>query len=159
MSGISWFDIFLRLIPEGFIIILAGYAVSRTIINAKLYIISSVVLALITYVFKILPISAALPMILSAIVAIILLVYINKIKVIFAVISTIACMILTLLFEGVNIFVLGTLLGIDPDTIFQNTSTILRNVYGLPSLFLFAAIVLTYYLISRRKAKKNVVNE
>lgn len=159
MSGLSWIDIFLRLIPEGLIIILAGYAVAKRALNVKLYLLSTGVLACITFVFKILPISAALPMILSAITAVIILVFINKIKVVYAIISTIVCLLLTVLIEGINIFTLEKLLHIDPNTIFKNATPLLRNLYGLPSLIILAAIIIIYYLIMRKKQKKNVINE
>lgn len=160
MSGISWIDIFLRLIPEGLIIILAGYAVSKKAINAKLYLVSAAILAFITFVFKVLPITPALPMILSAIAAVIILTFINKIKVVHAIISTTACLLLTVLTEGINIFALEKLFHIDTYQIFQHSTPLIRNLYGLPCLFLWAAIVIVYYIIRRtRETKKNVTNE
>ncbi len=158
MTGITWIDIFLRLIPEGLIIILAGYAVSKKAMNIKLYLISSVILAVTTFVLKILPISAALPMMLAAIAAVIILVFINKIKVVHAIIATLVCMILTLITEVVNIFLLEKLFNIDTNKIFQDATPLMRNLYGLPSLLLFAAIVIAYYFIARRKkVKKDVI--
>ncbi len=155
MSGLSWIDIFLRLIPEGLLIILAGYAVSKKAIDAKLYLFSSVILALVTYVLKILPISAALPMILSAIAAVLLLVFINRIKVLHSVISTIICMLLSLLLEGLNLFLLEVF-KVDTYEVFKDATPFTRYLYGLPSLLLFAAMVLAYYFINKKiRAKKN----
>ena len=154
MSGLSWVDIFLRLIPEALIIILAGYAVSKKTMNAKLYLLSSVIQAATTFLYKSLPVSAALPMILSAVTAVLLLVFINKIKVVHAIISTTACLLLSLLIEGLNLFVLE-FLHVDTAAVFKDATPFLKNLYGLPSLFLFAAIVIVYFLISRKRKIKN----
>lgn len=159
MNGLTWIDFFLRVIPEGLIIILAGYAVSKKAMNIKLYLLSSVFLGLITFGLKNLPVSAVFPVILSAITAVLLLGFINKIKVIYAIISTTVCLILSVLVEGINLFALEKLLKIDTYGIYLDATPILRILYGLPSLLIFAAIVIPYYFISRRKTKKNVINE
>lgn len=159
MSGLSWLDIFLRLIPEGLIIILAGYALSKKNINTKRYLLSSIILAISIYAFKLLPISAALPMILSIITAIIVLIFVNKINTVHAIISSIICFMLLILTEAVNLFILEKLLNVDIKGIFQNGTPILKYLSGLPSLLVFAAIVLSYYFISRRKRAANVTNE
>lgn len=160
MNGITWIDIFLRLIPEGLIIILAGYAVSKKALNMKLYLLSTGILASITFVLKLLPITPALPMILAAIAAVMILTFINKIKIVHAIISTTACLLLTVLTEGINIFALEKLLHIDTHQIFHYSDSLTRNLYGLPSLFLWGAIVLIVYFVNRaRETKKNVTNE
>ncbi len=155
MSGLSWIDIFLRLIPEGLIIMLAGYAISKKAVTIKPYLLSSILFALITFLVKMLPVSVALPMILSATAAVFLLVFINKIKVIYAVISTIVCLMLSALFEGLNIFLLGKLFSISTNEIY-NSTPVFKQLVMLPSLLLLAAVVITFYFIMMRVAKKSV---
>lgn len=154
MTGLSWIDFFLRVIPEGFIIILAGYAVSKKAMNIKKYILASSILALAIFVYKILPISAALPLILSIITAIIILVFINKIKTAYAIISTIICFIVIIISEGINLFLLE-LFHINTNEILQNDSPFIKYLSGLPSLIILASIVIIYYFISRRKRAKH----
>lgn len=157
MPDLTWIDFFLRLIPEGLIIILAGYAVSKKDMNIKLYLLASILLALLTFVLKMLPISTVLPMILSTISTVILLVLINKIKVIYAIISTFICFILLIITEGLNILILENVFNIETEIVFQNSSSFSRNIYGLPSLLIYGLIIILYYFISKRKkAKKNV---
>lgn len=159
MSGLSWIDIFLRLLPEALIIILAGHGLSGKKINTKLYLVSSVVLALGTYVFKILPITPALPMLLTAIITVLILTIINKIKVVHAVITTVVCYVVAIIIEGINIFALEKLLHINPEGIFHSANPLIRNLYGLPSLLVFSIIMLSFYFITRSiKTKKNVTN-
>lgn len=160
MSGISWIDILLRLLPEALIIILAGHGLSGKKINIKLYLVSSVLLALVTYVFKILPITPALPMLLTTITTVLILVLINKVKVVHAVISTVVCYVVAIVTEGINIFALEKLLQVNPEEIFHGSNPLIRNLYGLPSLIVFALIMIGFYFITRRiKTKKNVTNE
>lgn len=160
MSSLSWIDIFLRLIPEGLIIILAGYALSKKSIDIKRYLLSSLIVSLSIFVFKLMPISAALPMILSIITAIFVLIFINRIKTVHAIISSIICFILLILTEAINLFFLEKLLHIDVYNLFQHGTPFIKYLSGVPSLIIFAAIVLTYYFISKRKrAKNNVTNE
>lgn len=159
MSGFSVIDIFLRLIPEGLIIILAGYALSKKSINTKRYLLSSLIVALSIFVFKLLPISAALPMILSILIAIITLIFIDKIKTVHAIISSVVCFILMMLTEAINLLVLETVFHVNTDEVFLNAEPLEKYLYGLPSMLVFAAIVLTYYFILKRKrAKNNVTN-
>lgn len=157
MSGLSWIDIFLRLLPEALIIILAGHALSKKDIDIKRYLLSSLIVALSIFVFKLLPISAALPMILSILVAIISLIFIDKIKTVHAIISSIVCFILMMLTEAMNLLVLEKVFHVNTDEVFLNAQPLEKYLYGLPSMLVFATIVLTYYFISKRKRAKNDV--
>ena len=155
MSGLTWIDILVRLIPEGLIIMLAGYAISKKAVTIKPYLLSSVLFALITFLVKMLPVSAVLPTILSATTAVLLLALINKIKVIHAVISTIVCLMLSVLFEGLNMFILEKLFSIGTNEIYY-TTPVFKELVMLPSLLLFAAVVITFYFIMMKVAKKSV---
>lgn len=159
MVSLFWEDIILRLIPEALIIILAGYAIAKKTMNIKLYLISSIILALINFLFRALPISTIIPMVLSGIAAVMLLRFVNKIKVIHGILSTLLCYILLIVSEGLNIFLLGKLFGLDTNKIFLTSSPLEKNLYGLPSLLIFGLIIISYYLIfTRKKAKANVDN-
>lgn len=151
MISLTWIDFLIRLIPEALIIILAGYAISKKNLNVKPYLLSAIILALLTFLFRILPISIIISMLLSAITAVILLIYINKIKTIHAILSIIICLILSALAEGANIIFLGNVFKLDTNKIFLESSTLLKNLYGLPSLLLFGIIILSYYFISSKK--------
>ena len=157
MINLSWLDFALRHLPEGFIIILAGYAIAKKDINAKLYILSSVLLGVLNFAIKFLPISSVIHMVLSIVVAISILTMINRLKPLYAILSTIICFILTVMTEGINVFLLGQLFSLDMEKVFLEASPLVKNLYGLPSLLLFGLIVLIYFLISRKR-RKNVNN-
>lgn len=153
MGKLEWIDFFLRLIPESLIIILAGYAVSKKKFNFKLYLLSGVIHALFTFGVRLLPISKFMQMVLSAIVAVILLVIINKIIPLKAILSTLICFILSILFEGVSIIFFELVLKIDYGKIFNTSNPIMKNVYGLPSFLLFASTIIIYFFIAKKREK------
>ncbi len=158
MTNISWIDLVLRFIPEALIIILAGYAVARKTIVANQYILASLLLATIMFIVKLLPISTIFHMILSIIASIIILVAINKIKILLSILSTFVSFILTVLAEGLNVFLMSTLFNLDMEKIFNEASPLQKNLYGLPSLFIFAIIVIIYFIIANKK-RENVTNK
>lgn len=158
MAGLSWIDLFLRHIPEGLLLILAGYAVSRKKIDVNLYLLSSVIISICNFVFKSLPISTVLPMVLSGVVTVIILSLINKIKTVKAILSTIFCYVLLIISEGINMILLNKVFGLDSSKIFLTSNPLMKNIYGLPSLVIFGLIVIIYYMgFSRKKNKKNVI--
>lgn len=153
MASLSWIDLLLRLIPEALLIILAGYAISKKTVNTKLWFLSSIILSLLNFMFRLLPISTVLPMVLSSISAVIILNFINKIKTVKAILSTIICYVILILSEGVNMIFLGKVLGLDAKKIFLTSNSFMKNLYGLPSLLLFALVVISYYLIFAKRNK------
>ena len=157
MIHLSWLDFALRHLPEGFIIILAGYAISKKHINVKLFILSSVLLGLLNFFIKILPISSIFHMVLSIIAAIAILMSINKIKTLYAILSTIICFMITIITEAINMLILSKIFHLDTARIFQESTPFVKNLYGLPSLILLGVIVVAYYFISKKK--KNVTNK
>lgn len=157
-ASLSWIDLFLRHIPEGLLLILAGYAVSRKKFNVKLYLLSSIIISICNFIFKSLPISTVLPMVLSGVVTVIILSLINKIKTVKAILSTIFCYILLIISEGINMILLSKVFGLDSSKIFLTSDPIMKNIYGLPSLLIFGLVIITYYItLCKRKNKKNVI--
>lgn len=155
MVGVSWIDLILRHIPEALLLILAGYAVSKEKVNLKLYLFSSIIISLCNFIFKSLPISTVLPIVLSAVVTILILSLINKIKTSKAILSTIICYVILIVSEGINMVLLNKIFGLDASKTFLTSNPLMKNLYGLPSLIIFALVIITYYLVySREKTKK-----
>lgn len=146
-------DFILRLIPEGFIIMLAGYAYANKQINPVRYIASSITQASLTYLFRLLPISNVMPMILSAVTAVVIHITVNKIVPFKAIISTLVCFVLTVVYETINMLVLNHAFGIDINKVFFESDSLTKNIYGLPSLALFALTIIICFFILRRKRR------
>ncbi len=157
MIHLSWMDFVLRYIPEALLIILAGHAVQRKKIKLPNYLISSLILSLLNLIFKALPINAVIPMAMSGVAAILILKYINKIKTFYGIISILICYILLIILEAVNIAILGGVLKLDTNKIFLESTPLIKNLYGLPSLILFALLIIGFYVIRTRK-RKNVTD-
>lgn len=151
MASLSWIDFVLRLIPEALLIILASYAISKKAINVKLWFLSSIILALLSIVFRSLPISRVLPMILSGISSAIILTVINKLNVIKVILSTIICFVILTLAEFTNMILLDKIFLINTEKVFLSSNVFMKNLYGLPSLIIFGLFVIPYYLYIRRK--------
>lgn len=158
---LTLFELFVRIIPESFLIILAGYALARKRIVWQWYLLAAVLHALITFGIKHINIADQYHMILSAIAAVILLVAINKIKAVHAILSTLLCFVLSVLAEFANMAILTFIFHLDVNQIFEQSDAISRTLYGLPSLAVFALAILTFTLIrfNRKKAtdKNDVV--
>ena len=129
---LEWLNLFMRIIPESLMIILASYAFSRKQFNAKFYVISSMIHAICTFLIKGLPINPVMQMVLSAVVAVLLIITINKIPPLNSIVSVLICFVLSLVFEVVNLVFLQSFLKVDAQKIFTGSDVYLKNVYGLP---------------------------
>ncbi len=102
------------------------------------------------FIIRSLPISYGIHTILSIMVLILLSYIINRIDVIRAVKSTIITIILQLICEGTNIFIIQYILKENMNHIFRDPN--LKTIYGIPSLIIFACIiVLRYIRLLKRK--------
>ncbi len=148
---------FLRSLPEEFLIIFAVYAFSKTAINVKKYIISSTLFLMAVYLIRLLPIQYGVHTILNVIVIIILTVNINKISIIKSIQASIMTMILEFVCEGINMFMIQYVFKVKIAKLLNNP--LLKILYGFPSLLILAVIVFTYYsYLARRKKLKEVIN-
>lgn len=150
MLKVSLLELFFRAIPEAFLFIFAIYAFSKTAINIKKYLISSILFVIIAYSIKFLPIQYGVHTILIFISMIPLTVNINKIHILKAIQSSIIVIILQFICEAINIFIIQNIFKMDLNYVFNNPT--LKILYGIPSLLIFALIVTLYYVrLLRRK--------
>ena len=157
MLKLTLLEFFLRGLPEGFLLIFAVYAFSKTVINIKKYIISSIIFVIAVYLIRLLPIQYGVHSILNIIVIIVLTVNINKIGIIKSIQASIMAMILEFICEGINMFVIQYIFKVDINYLLSDPS--LKILYGIPSLLIFAVTVFTYYFwLARRKKLSEVVN-
>ena len=157
MLKLTLLEFFLRGLPEGFLLIFAVYAFSKTAINIKKYIVTSIIYVIAVYLIRLLPIQYGVHSILNIIVIIILSVNINKISIIKSIQASIMAMILEFICEGINVFVIQYIFKVDIKYLLTDVS--LKILYGIPSLLIFVATVSTYYFwLGRRKKLSEVVN-
>lgn len=149
-------ELFLRAIPEALILILAGYAFAGKEIEKKLFCISSILLGVSAYLVRMLPIHFGVHTIILLVVYVLLSVSINKIDIIKAISAGLVSSIILFLCEWINVFVLTDVLKINIDILFK--SPIKKGIYLLPSIALFALVIMLLFYINviHRKGRKNV---
>lgn len=157
MLKLSLLEFFLRGLPEEFLIMFAVFAFSKTVVNKKKYVISSIFLVVIVYTIRLLPIQYGVHTIINLIAIIVLTVSINKISIIKAIQASIVTIILEFISEGINVFIIEYIFKADVKYVLKEPS--LKILYGIPSLLIFAVIVsIYYYSLARRKMLKEVSN-
>ena len=146
MLKLTMFEFVIRSIPEVFVFMFAAYAFSKTKIDKKIYILSSLLLAVAVFVIRALPINYGVHTILN-----ISFNSINKIEIISSVKAAIIMAIILFASEGINVFILKFLLGDRLTMILSNP--VLKTIYGLPSLLILASIVIGYYIFLGKRNK------
>lgn len=150
-------EFFVRGIPEAFLFVFAVYGLSKRFINTNRYIISSIIFVMMVYMIRFLPIHYGVHTILNLFVLIILNVNINKINLIESIRWGIVTIILQFVCEGINALIIKYIFKSDINYVFNNP--VLKVLYGMPSILIFAIIVITYYARSlKRKELKYISN-
>ncbi|MDY3361165.1 MAG: hypothetical protein SOY04_12390 [Clostridium celatum] len=151
MLKLTMFEFVIRSIPEVFVFMFAAYAFSKTRIDKKIYILSSLLLAVAVFVIRALPINYGVHTILNISFMTIISNSINKIEIISSVKAAIIMAIILFASEGINVFILKFLLGDRLTMILSNP--VLKTIYGLPSLLILASIVIGYYIFLGKRNK------
>lgn len=154
MLKLTLLEFFLRGLPEDFLLTFAVYAFSKTVINAKKYIISSILLTLIVYLIRFLPIQIGVNTILNIFGLIFLTVNINKISIIKSIQACIMTIILEFICEGINMLVIQYIFKLNINSVFKEPT--LKILYGIPSLLIFACFITLYYM---KKLKKKELGD
>lgn len=151
MIKLTIFEFFIRGIPESILFIFTAYAISKTTINYKKCLFSGIILAVIGFVTRYLPINYGVHTILNLFAFIILSYNINKIDLVKAIKAGAISMFLQSLCELINIGIIQFLFKQDMDYILSVPK--LKTLYGIPSLLIFGAIAVAYYKITKKRRK------
>jgi hypothetical protein len=157
MLKISMFEFLVRGLPEAFLFVFAAYAISKTKIDYKRYLLASSLLALVVYLIRFLPIQYGVNTILNLLVIIVLMTTINKLDMITAIRTGIIIAIIEYICEGINVLIIQVIFKIDMNYIFSNPE--LKVLYGLPSLAIFGLVIIAYYtILHKRKELRTITN-
>ena len=154
MLKVSLIEFLLRFIPESFLFLLAAYVFSNKKIEKKLYIISSLTIAISMYLIRLLPIQFGIHSVMGVIIVILVAVNINKIPINKAVSSAVIVVILEGIFETLNLFFLDKILDLNVQAVLINS--ISKLVYFMPSL-IFLGCTITLYNLVVNKRKNNII--
>lgn len=149
MLQVSFFELVARGIPESFLFIYLVHLLTHTKINIKKYFISSMLLDVIGFLIRRLPINYGIHTILNIVVVVILVTAINKINILEAIKSTIITSIIVFVCEGINMFLIQILYGNNIANILSNP--VLKIIYGMPSLIIFIIVILTIRITIYKK--------
>lgn len=148
---VSLFELFARGIPESSLFILASYVFLKKEFKVKRILLSTLLLAILVYFIRKLPIQYGVNNVLNMFVFIVINININKIDIIKSIKLAIITFILQFLCEGINILTIQYVFNVDLDYAFSTSG--LKVLYGLPSLLIFGLIILTYYIIFNKKRR------
>lgn len=155
MLKLTWIEFFLRALPEMFILIWGIHIVSRKAFDIPKYIISSIVLSILGFFLRWLPIYFGVHMIIN-IIFIISIMVIIKIPLIKSIYGTLLMFFILSLSEFLNMIILNLLnINISMDSL----SPVSKCVWGIPSLiFLSLFIINMNYILKIKERKKDAYN-
>ena len=149
MLTVSFLELVTRGVPESFLFVYSVYIITNTKIDNKKYFLSSIMLALIGFFNRLLPISYGIHTILNIIVLVILSTCIIKINVLQSIKASLLICIIMFICEGVNMFLIQILYG---DNIVKVlTNPVLKTLYGIPSLIMTTIIILIIKFLLNKK--------
>ena len=120
-------------------------------LNIKRYIISSILFAICVYFIRMLPINYGVHTILNIISQTVILISINKIDIILAIKSSIITSICLFIIEVLNMLALSLIFKEQLEAIMSNT--MLKTIYGLPSLDMFCNYCIMLLLSFEKKGQ------
>ncbi len=156
MLQLSPLEFLLRAIPESFLLIFASYLFARKKINKKPYFISGSLFSIASYSVRQLPIHFGVHTIIIMIIYIVIIVFINDIPINKAISSILSGMIILLVCEWINLFVLNDCLKINVQMLLNKP--LIKTLYFMPSLILFSCIIWLFYLLTNKTKKGNSEN-
>ena len=144
MLKVTLFETLVRGIPEALTMMLAMYAFANKKLEKKEYLISSLILVLVVYLIRLLPINYGIHTILNIFVLIFLAFNVNKIDLIVSIKASILILMILFLCEGLNLLFIEKFFNENIDYLFENVFT--KTILGIPSTIMFMVIVTYYYL-------------
>ncbi|MBK1809745.1 hypothetical protein JHL18_03710 [Clostridium sp. YIM B02505] len=146
MLKLTLLEVILRGVPETLLFIWAIYVLTQTPIKYSRVILTSIIISLLTFVIRLLPINIGINTFLVIVVSIYLYNKINKIPIKQSISTTILIFIIEYICELINVIGLQ-LLKFDLNKLFQNPLN--KILYATPSLVFFAIAILTIVKIKR----------
>lgn len=142
MLQISPIEFFLRCLPEGFLFVFGSYVFSNKKICGKRLFLSGMLLSIIIYLVRLLPIHFGVHTVILIIILIVITVFINHIETIRAISAALISAIMVYICEAVNVLILVKIFGVNIGQAFTNPVT--KDIYGTISLILFLTILLLF---------------
>jgi hypothetical protein len=151
MLKVSLFELLFRGIPEAFLYIYASFCfTSKKFDSFKLFI-SSILLSVITYGIRFLPVHFGVHTILFVTMFIIINTYINKINLKSSISAAFILTIALFTSEAINVFFLINVLNVNIAVSFEDPY--IKIMYGIPSIIMFAVFICIINLFIKKKQR------
>lgn len=148
------FEYIFGYILQGFAFILGIYAFNRKKIEAKKFMIASIIFIVISYITRLLPINFGIHTILDLICIFLLGILFLKMSALVTIRSLLIITVILLITEMLNVFIMTNILGQEKFNSFMNDN-IMKYIVGLPAAIIFAVLILISYMILVKKSLKN----
>ena len=149
MLKLSLFELFFRLLPEGFLLCMFMYVLSKKPIGGQRFALTGIILGITPFFIRLLPINFGVHTILALIIYIITAVSLNNINIIKAISSGLLSIIVLSICEFINFFVIVNILKFPLEILLNNVK--LKTLVGLPSLVLFSMSIFIFYKMKGHK--------
>ena len=149
---LSIWELPFRSIPESMIFVFAIYVFSFTKLDTKKWLLPSLIMSVVTFVVRLLPIQPGVHTFILIIFHVIVAVLVSKMDILKAISSTLIAIILLFTCELLNIVTLLKVFKVQPEEL---ENPIKKLMYGIPNLLVFGLIV---YMVYKRSAKKRNVS-
>ncbi|NMM64452.1 hypothetical protein HBE96_17690 [Clostridium sp. P21] len=155
MLKLTWIEFFLRIIPEIFILIWGVYVISRKSFDIPQYVLSSIIISILIFFIRWLPIYLGVHMMINIIITISIM-FIIGIPLIKSIYSTLLMFFILSLSEFLNMLILNLL---NVDTNLQLLEPVKKCVLEIPSLAITSIfIIIIHYLLKTKEGMKYVSN-
>lgn len=151
MLRLTLFEYFTRTLPEGFLLMLGMSVLCNVKIERKKYICESIILSILEYLVRSLPINYGVHTILNIMIMILLVKKINNTDMIVSIRSGLIITILLFICEALNMILLNCVLGDRLEELLSND--VLKNICGIPSLIFYILIIIILYYFKKKRDK------
>jgi hypothetical protein len=153
MMKVHYIEILLRSIPEALLIILGICVVARKSIDMKIYVFSGIIIGIINFFIRMLPIYFGVHTFIGIVLIICTMVIIG-IPIVKSIYGTLLMTLILSLSEFLNIAMLSLL---NVNTNIKFTNPVMKSVFGIPSLIITGLfIIIIHYFIKRKEEFKNI---
>ena len=154
MLKLTWIEFFFRTIPEISILIWGIHVISRKPFDILQYVLSSIIMAVLTFFVRWLPIYFGVHVILNIILTISIMIIIG-IPIIKSIYSTLIMFFVLCLSESLNVLILNLL---KIDTNLQLLEPVKKCVLEIPSLIITSVFIIIMHHLFSKKDQLVIVN-
>lgn len=135
-------ELIVRGIPESFLIILGIYSITKTSLDKKKWVYSSMIICILVFLIRLLPIRFGIHTIIILFATNILAISINKINMLSSLKATLSILAIQFVSEAINVVLIVNLVS-DAESVLQNPIT--KIISAIPSSILLFLVVWMIY--------------